>query len=101
MAEADLDRTLCKNRIAQLEEELEELREEKSEALTEAKLNNEFLSRGFADLSVLLESGFKQLERFYYETGGRGGGDGEGEGAALMSAPAGGAARRRPSRRVG
>ena len=91
LAEADLDRTLCKNRIAQLEEELEALREEKSEALTEAKLNNEFLSRGFADLSVLLESGFKQLERFYYETGGRGGGgDGEGEGAALMSAPAGG-----------
>ena len=43
--------------------------ESKTEALTDAKLNNAFISRGFGDLSILLESGFKQLERFYSEKG--------------------------------
>lgn len=38
--------------------------------MTDARLNNEFLGRGFADLQVLLETGFKQLEKFYLETGG-------------------------------
>lgn len=45
------------------------LREAKADALTDARLNNEFLGRGFADLQALLESGFRQLEKFYVETG--------------------------------
>ena len=36
------------------------------------------LGRGFADLQILLETGFKQLEKFYLETGGSGGGPGGG-----------------------
>ena len=76
LAEVELDRTLCMNRIAQLEEELDSLKEAKADALTDARLNNEFLGRGFADLQVLLESGFKQLEKFYLETGTGGGGAG-------------------------
>lgn len=32
------------------------------------------MNTGFADLQVLLESGFKQLEKFYLETGGGGNG---------------------------
>jgi len=70
LAEVELDRTLCMNRIAQLEEELDAIKESKADALTDARLNNEFLGRGFADLQVLLETGFKQLEKFYLETGG-------------------------------
>ena len=69
IAEVELDRTLCMNRIAQLEEEVESIKESKMDALNEAKLNNEFLGRGFSDLQSLLETGFKQLERFYLETG--------------------------------
>ena len=69
LAEAELDRTLCMNRIKQLEEELESVHEAKTEAVAESKLNSAFISRGFGDLSVLLESGFKQLERFYSEKG--------------------------------
>ena len=72
LAEVELDRTLCMNRIAQLEEELDSLKEAKADAMTDARLNNEFLGRGFSDLQVLLESGFKQLEKFYLETGGAG-----------------------------
>ena len=49
LGEVELDRTLCMNRIAQLEEELDAIKEAKTEALNEAKLNNEFLGRGFAD----------------------------------------------------
>ena len=45
---------LCMNRIAQLEEELDALKEQKADALTDARLNNEFLGRGFADLQVRL-----------------------------------------------
>ena len=52
----------------QLEEEIESIKESKMDALNEAKLNNEFLGRGFADLQSLLETGFKQLEKFYLET---------------------------------
>lgn len=74
LAEVELDRTLCMNRIAQLEEELDTLKEAKADALTDARLNNEFLGRGFADLQALLESGFKQLEKFYEETTASGGG---------------------------
>ena len=44
----------------QLEEEIESIKESKMDALNEAKLNNEFLGRGFADLQSLLETGFKQ-----------------------------------------
>merc|ERR1719311_871231 len=76
LAEVELDRTLCMNRIAQLEEELDSLKESRADAMTDARLNNEFLGRGFADLQVLLESGFKQLEKFYLETGGPGHGGG-------------------------
>ena len=69
LTEVELDRTLCMNRIAQLEEELDSIKETKAEAMTDARLNNEFLGRGFSDLQVLLETGFKQLEKFYLETG--------------------------------
>ena len=78
LAEAELDSTLSKNRIAQLEDELDRLKTAKADALTEAKLNNEFVGKGFADLQLLLESGFHQLERFYAEAGGGGGGGGPG-----------------------
>ena len=64
------------NRIAQLEEELDSLKEAKADQMTDARLNNEFLGRGFSDLQVLLETGFKQLEKFYLETGGGAGGMG-------------------------
>lgn len=69
LAEVELDRTLCMNRIAQLEEELDTIKEAKNDSLNDVKLNNEFLGRGFADLQALLETGFKQLEIFYLETG--------------------------------
>ena len=45
--------------------------------------------QGFADLQLLLESGFHQLERFYAEAGGGGGGGGCGPGGA---GPGGGSA---------
>ena len=93
LAEVELDRTLCMNRIAQLEEELDALKEAKADALTDARLNNEFLGRGFADLQALLEAGFKQLEKFYLETGGAGHGGGGGGGGM--------AGRRRRRRRRG
>ena len=88
LAEAGLDSTLSKNRIAQLEDELDRLKTAKADALTEAKLNNEFVGKGFADLQLLLESGFHQLERFYAEAGGGGGGGGGPGGAG----PGGGSA---------
>merc|ERR1719482_1419488 len=90
LAEVELDRTLCMNRIAQLEEELDALKEAKADALTDARLNNEFLGRGFADLQALLESGFRQLEKFYLETGGPGGGGGGGGGGrSSLAEPSG------------
>jgi hypothetical protein len=49
LAEAELDGTLSKNRIAQLEDELDRLKTAKADALTDAKLNNEFVGKGFAD----------------------------------------------------
>ena len=52
MVQVELDRTLCMNRIAQLEEELDSLKEAKADAMTDARLNNEFLGRGFSDLQV-------------------------------------------------
>jgi hypothetical protein len=92
LASVELDRTLCMNRIAQLEEELDTIKESKADALTDAKLNSEFLGQGFADLQVLLETGFKQLERFYLETGTGSGSGGTGgsltrTGKTLMRKP--------------
>ena len=80
LAEAELDSTLSKNRIAQLEDELDRLKTAKADALTDARLNNEFVGKGFADLQLLLESGFHQLERFYAEAGGAASGTGGGGG---------------------
>ena len=75
--------------MAQLQDELDRLKTAKADALTEAKLNNEFVGKGFSDLQLLLESGFHQLERFYAEAGGGGGGGpgGAGPGGGSATAP--------------
>ena len=73
-------------------EELDNLKKAKADQLTDAKLNNEFVSRGFTELQAMLESGFHQLEKFYAESGGGaaapllgGGGGKQGEGAAAKA----------------
>ena len=77
LAEADLDRTLCKNgshssRRARGVARGEERGAHRGEAQQRVPVQR--LRRPLG----AVESGFKQLER-YYETAGRGGGDGEGE----------------------